>query len=196
MGQRDPVERSTYEFVRSQGGVLTALSIPGKIRLAGVASLAAAGMLPLLYLLPEGVRELYFDVEPVAATIGIALVAGLGIGNLLAGGVGLVALVVRRANTEEMTESRAWSLVGLEGICSGLILITGLLAVAVTLGLAGLGFAGTELVETAAGVGVQPYATVAYDISVGSIAVFGLVSGVVLLGFSVYAGRVERDSHS
>lgn len=151
------LEGKEYELLRARRGLLSRWSIPQKVRGCSYLLFAASAMLPLMYFLPMTVREAYVGLDPASSRVGFTILTLLSVGCLLVASLGLVATAVYRDRIDEMSEDQAWSLVGIEGLFSGIGFVTGSLGVATTLLLSGIGHAGVDTVDTLVATGIHPY---------------------------------------
>ncbi len=146
-----------YELLRARRGLLSRWSIPQKVRGCSYLMFAASAALPLMYFLPPAVRETYLGLDPANARVGFTILTVLSVACLIVASLGLIATAVYRDRLDDITEEQAWSLVGLEGMFSGIGFITGLLGVTATLLLSGVGHAGIDTVDTLVATGINPY---------------------------------------
>lgn len=181
-------EDSAYELIRLRHGFLTRWSMPEKVRRCGYLLVAASAALPLVAFLPAPVTTRYLGAPPAPTLARLTVTTLLLVSAVLlgVGGLGLLALVVYRSQFETVPEAVAYSIVGLESIFTGIGLVTGTLAVVVTLALVGVGYAGPTVVEAVRAAGVEPYRTGAV-VSVASGTTVTFCAGVVLtfLGFAL-----------
>ena len=179
------LEGSEYELLRLRHGFLTRWSIPAKVRRCGYLLVAASAALPIVAFLPSAVAARYLDTAPTLARLTVTTLLLVSVFLLGVGGLGLIVLVAYRSRFETVPEAVAWTLVGLESIFTGMGLVTGTLAVAVTLVLLAVGYAGPAGVETLRTVGVEPYRTGAVvSVAAGSTTAFCVGVVLAFLGFA------------
>jgi hypothetical protein len=179
-------EDSEYGLIRLRHGFLTRWSIPEKVRRCGYLLVVASAALPLVAFLPATVTERYLGATPTLARLTVTTLLLVSVVLLCVGGLGLLALLVYRSRFDPVPEALAYSLVGLESMLTGVGLVTGTLAVVVTLALVGVGYAGPAVVESVRAAGVDPYRTGALvSVAAGSTTAF--CAGIVLtfLGFAL-----------
>lgn len=179
-------EGGTYELLRAQGGLLTRVSLPGKVRYCSYLLLADALVLPEVLALPDAVRTEYVGPAPATATLALAGVALAGALAVFAAGVGLAWLTTRRSRLETISDEQATWLVGVESLFSGIGFITGGAAVLVALGGLAVGFGGVGAVEVVSGEGANPYAAAPAP-PLAAISAAAAILGVVM---AVAARRV------
>lgn len=179
------LEGSEYELLRARRGFLSRWSIPQKVRGCSYLLFAASATFPVLYFLPTSVRRTYVGLDPASSRLSFTVLALLSVGCLLFASLGLVAIAAYRDRLDDISEDQAWSLVGVEGVFSGIGFVTGLLGVVATLVLSGLGYAGVETIDSLVTAGVDPYhASPGVPVSVfeSSSIAFCTAIGVFLLG--------------
>lgn len=178
------LEGSEYEFLRARRGLLSGWTIPQKIRRCSYLLFATSALLPILFFLPAAVRQQYLDVGPASARVALTALALFSVGCLVVAGIGLAATATYRDRLDRISEGQAWSLVGIEGLFSGIGFGSGFLGVVATLVLASVGYAGVETVEALVAAGVDPYhsqAVVAVPAVVASAIAFCCAIAVFLL---------------
>lgn len=186
----NPADRSYYDLMRAKHVTIPA-SAGRKARWCGYLLVVAALTAPIIATLPAAVRETQFVGDPLATPLGAAAVVLIGVACLAFAGVGLAALAIYTTRHPEPSESRVWTLVGLEDALSGIAFITGFLGVVSGVGILASGHAGLDRVEWLIDSGIDPYlafsgvpATPTLTSAVAAIA------AVVVLGASAASGRL------
>ena len=178
------LEGSEYEFLRARRGLLSGWSIPQKIRRCSYLLFASSALLPILFFLPPAVRQQHLGVDPISSRVALTALVLFSVCCLVVASVGLAATATYRDRLDRISEQQAWSLVGIEGLFSGIGFGSGFLGVVATLVLASVGYAGAETVETLVAAGVDPYhsqAVVAVPVIVASGIAFCCAIAVFLL---------------
>lgn len=147
-----------------------------------------AAVLPLLALLPDGVRVAYFDgsVADAAPRVGLAALAATSV--VAVGGLGLIAVsVFLLVRGDRLDEETARVVRAVERVSSVTGLVTGGVATLAVYSIALMGFGDVETVRawTAAG-GANPYAPSGLHLPLASVAVVLLGLGVGLRVAAAY----------
>lgn len=179
------LEGSEYELLRARRGLLSGWSIPQKIRRCSYLLFSGSLLLPIMLFLPSGVKQQYLGTHPAVSRVSFTALLLFSVCCLLVASVGLAGTATYRDRIDEISEQQAWSLVGIEGLFSGIGFITGMLGIAVTLALSAIGYAGIETVDTLVASGVDPYhsrAGIAVPVATSSAIAFCCAIAVFVLG--------------
>lgn len=179
------LDGSEYELLRARRGLLSRWSIPQKIRRCSYLLFVSSSMLPIMLFLPSAVQEQYIGIDPASSRVSFTALALFSVCCLAVASVGLAATATYRDRIDDISEGQAWSLVGIEGMFSGIGFVSGFLGVAATLALSGVGYAGVETVDALVASGVDPYhsqAGIAVTVAAASGIAFCSAITVFLLG--------------
>lgn len=186
------LEGSEYELLRARRGLLTRWSIPQKIRRCSYLLFASSSMLPIVLFLPPAVQQQYLGVGPASSRVALTALALFSVCCLVVASVGLAVTATYRDRIDEISEEQAWSLVGIEGLFSGIGFISGLLGVAATLVLSSVGYAGVETVDALVAAGVDPYhAQADIAVPVGAASGIAFCCAVTVFLLSVLVESLE-----
>lgn len=138
------LSESAYERLRVTEGSLFTIR-PRKAMAIQALLLAVLSLVAPIYLLfPESVTPLLPTTNPAVATPKLLLLGVFGMGTELAAAVMMVGLYHYRTTRQPLTESQARTVFEIERISAGLSLVTGGLAIAVTVGILALGLGGAS----------------------------------------------------
>ncbi|MWV41295.1 hypothetical protein [Natrialba sp. INN-245] len=179
------LEGAEYELLRARRGLLSRWSIPQKIRRCSYLLFAASTMLPIMHFLPAAVKQQYVGANPAFSRVSFTALTLFSVCCLLVASLGLAGTATYRDRIDDISEQQAWSLVGIEGLFSGIGFVSGFLGVAVTLALSSVGYAGIETVDALVASGVDPYhsrAGIAVTVATASAIAFCCAITVFVLG--------------
>lgn len=182
------VSDSVYERVRVERPALFDRPIPRKLRWQAGLLFALATVLPLLRVVPPGVRSLFPAGDPASTVTKVLAVGLIGGAVTFIAGLWLIAVAVFRERVRgSMTEHRAHTLLSLEEVASALGFVNGGLAIAITLGFHLLGLGGMErigrYIEVA---GLNPFAGVGVAIPASTVTTAAAIGGLLLFAASQY----------
>ncbi|TYT61866.1 hypothetical protein [Natrialba swarupiae] len=186
------LEGSEYEFLRARRALLSRWTIPQKIRRCSYLLFAASSMLPIMLFLPAVVQQQHVGSDPAFSRVSFTALTLFSVCCLVGASLGLAATATYRDGLENISEEQAWSLVGIEGLFSGIGFVSGSLGVTVTLVLSAVGYAGAETVDSLIASGVDPYhskAGIAVTVATASAIAFCCAITVFLL--SVFVESLE-----
>lgn len=177
---------SPYERLRARQFSYFARPIDQKLAWQSYLLFALAALLPVLAAFPPGIRRTYFT-DVATASPKLAFVALVAVVFVAATGLGHALVEHARIHLRPLDEYQARELVTFETLCSMLGFGTGGLATVSTYALVVLGFGGERALDAFLAVGGgNPYAESSLGVTVGTVAVLALVSGVVLQVLSAH----------
>ncbi|MFB6281010.1 MAG: hypothetical protein ABEH40_03220 [Haloferacaceae archaeon] len=185
---------SPYERLRAREFRVLGGAIPRKLAWQSYLLLSLAALLPLVGLLPPGVRETYIG-DAALATPRWAVIALFAVGVLWLTGLGHAGIALRLlALGPGISEVQARELLSLENVCSLFGFGTAGVAVLATYAFVGIGFAGLDTLMAYAAVAGNPFTPAPLPVTVGSVAIVAMVGAVVLkfLSAFVYVESVRR----
>ena len=177
---------SPYERLRARQFSYFAQPIDRKLALQSYLLFALAAILPLLAVFPPALRRTYF-ADVATASPKLAFVALVAVVFVAGTGIGHAVVEHARLRLRPLDERQARELVTVETMCSMLGFGTGGFATLATYLLVALGFGGERALDAllAAG-GGNPFAPSNLGVTVGTVAVLALVSGVALQTLSAH----------
>lgn len=177
---------SPYERLRAREFSVLGGALPRKLAWQSYLLLSLAALLPIVGLLPAGVREAYAADAALAAPRW-AVVALFAVGAIWLTGLGHAGVALRLLRLgPAISEVQARELLSLENVCSLFGFGTAGFAVLVTYAFVALGFAGLDTLTAYAAVAGNPFAPSPLPVSIGSVAIAAMVGAVVLKFLSAY----------
>lgn len=177
---------SPYDRLRARQFSYFNQSIDRKLALQSYLLFALAALLPVLAFVPASVRRTYIaDIATSSPRLAfVAFVAVVFVGGT---GVGHALVEHARFRLQPLDERQARELVTFETLCSLLGFGTGGFATLTTYLIVFLGFGGESALDAllAAG-GGNPFAPSELGVTVGTVAVLAMVSGVALQVLSAH----------
>lgn len=174
---------STYERLRYAEG--TVFSIPATRALVVQAGLLAvlALILPLYVVYPDAIAEYLPTLDPFVASPKVLMLGALGWSIEIFAAAMMVALYYYRVRKHPLDDDQARTVFDVQQLAAGLSLVTGGLAIAVTVGLVALGAVGAGAVDAYLSVvaGGDIFAQMDLGFSIGHLAVLSLTSCVGIL---------------
>lgn len=177
---------SPYERLRAREFRVLGGALPRKLAWQSYLLLALAALLPIVGLLPAGVRETYVP-DAAMASPRWAVIALFAVGAIWLTGLGHAGIALRLVSLgPSISEVQARELLNLENVCSLFGFGTAGVAVLVTYAFVALGFAGLDTLMAYAAVAGNPFAPAPVPVSLGTVAIAATVGAVVLKFLSAF----------
>lgn len=177
---------SPYERLQARQFSYFAQPIDRKLALQSYLLFALAALLPIIAAFPPGLRRVYF-ADVAAASPKVAFIALVAVVFVAGTGVGHAIVEHVRLRLRPLDEHQARELVTFETLCSMLGFGTGGFATLSTYVLVLMGFGGERLLDAFLALGGgNPFAPSNLGVSVGTVTVLALVSGVALQVLSAH----------
>lgn len=144
---------------------------------------ALALILPLYVIYPETISEYLPTLDPFVASPKILMLGAIGWSIEIFAAVLMVGLYYYRVRKQPLDDDQARTVFDIQQIAAGLSLVTGGLAIAVTVGLVALGAVGEDAISAYLSVvaGGDIFAQMDLGFSIGHLAVLSLTSCVGIL---------------
>lgn len=177
---------SPYERLRARQLSYFVQPIDRKLAWQSYLLFTLAGILPMLSLLPSGIRQPYLPTVAESSPK-LAFVALVAVVFIAASGVGHALVEFARIRLRPLDERQARDLVSFESLCSMLGFGTGGFATLSTYALVLVGFGGRDVLDAFLAVGGgNPFTTSALGVTVGFVAIVALSSALALWVLSAY----------
>lgn len=183
---------SAYERLQYTEGSLLAVPIPRALTLQATLLASLALILPLYALFPATIHQYVPTTDPFLASPKLLVLGFFGWSMQLLAAASLVAMACYRLRREPLSERQARTLVDVQQIATGMSLVTGGLAIAVTLAIVALGTGGEPAVgaylsNVAAS---NPFVEMELGVSVGHLAALSVAGSLLVLGIRAVVVRL------
>ncbi|MEF8883297.1 MAG: hypothetical protein V5A34_12325 [Halapricum sp.] len=193
--ETDPItdavlSESAYERIRYTEGIITQPVLRTLTFQAGLLALLAS-ILPLYAFYPSSVSEHVPTLDPFLAAPKLLFLGLVGWVTEVSAALLLAGLWYYRQRRVPLTEAQARTVFDVEQIAAGLSIVTGGLAIVVTVGLVAIGVFGEATMATYLGsiAGDDVFAQTATGISVGHLSMLSGLGCLVVLAIRGHLGR-------